>query len=303
VSKIYLRVFAGLGNQQFQYAFAKSIALKYNKQLILDCSYYLHRYHPVKEQGYPYPYKLDHFAIPEIKTDGFLRDIIGIINLRGISRRIYKLIVNKNWLFNFMPILVDQSKVAESILSGTRSIILCDYFQKNSNFECYAEEIKKYLTYQGELTESNRLYLEQIKSSKNSVSLHIRRKDYVEKSNVQNNFFYTSLEYYENSLSLLNEIEKIDKLFIFSDDIQWVKDNIILNYETVYIDNDGPDYQHQFLMSQCKNNVITNSTFSWWAAWLNGNKSKKICVPERWFADDTRADDIYIPEGWIKVKN
>ena len=88
--RLILRVFAGLGNQQFQYAYAKALAIKFNRELILDTSYFLRRYHPIKSQGYLYPYKLDFFNLNEKKTPFFLRELIGIINFRPITQKIYE---------------------------------------------------------------------------------------------------------------------------------------------------------------------------------------------------------------------
>jgi hypothetical protein len=303
VSMVYLRVFAGLGNQQFQYAFAKSLSLKYQNELVIDSSYFLKRYHPIKYQGFLYPYKLENFNINEPHTEGIRRELIGILTKRGKLRRIYQTLVNKNLLLKFLPVLIDQHNLSEKIFCSGRAIILCDYFQKSDIFENYCEEIRAAMSLKSDLTILNKSYLEIIKNSLCSVSIHVRRTDYVEKANVKNNFALVNIAYYLESLRIINSKENIDRLFIFSDDIDWVKKNIHFDYDVTFIEGNGPDYQHQYLMSQCKHNIISNSTFSWWAAWLNKNLDKIICVPSRWFADDMRSDDIYIPNSWTRVSN
>ena len=136
----------------------------------------------------------------------------------------------------------------------------------------------------------------------NSVSIHIRRGDYLDP---KYNGRYTGIcsrEYYEKSIKYIcNNIE--DPVFyVFSDDVQWVKNNIIIP-NAKYIEKDlfktYQDWYDMALMSVCKHNIIANSTFSWWGAWLNPNMDKTVIVPSRWF-QHSEAPDIY-PTGWIKV--
>ncbi len=112
-----------------------------------------------------------------------------------------------------------------------------------------------------------------------------------------------SNEYYTNAVKYLSQ--KIDdlKLFIFSDEPGWVKNNLRFNQETYYIENNTVDnsYEDFRLMSFCKHNIIANSSFSWWAAWLNDNPDKIIIAPIRWFnVKDIDTSDL-IPEEWIKM--
>lgn len=299
--KIVLRVFAGLGNQQFQYAFAKALSLKYNKELVLDDAYFLPRYHPIKAQGFYYPYKLKEFPLKEKYTNWINRELIGILCFRNKIQTLYQF-MQKLPLINFLPRLIVHSNFIEQEFIKNETFIVSGYFQKYDLFEEYASEIRKNLTYCNELSEENRKFLYEIKH-KDTVSLHIRRGDYVEKKNVANNFARISLSYFDCSIRYIADKVSIEKLIIFSDDIEWVKKNLLLDYNCIYIDNNGPDYQHQYLMSQCNHNIISNSTYSWWGAWLNPNKEKIVCVPTKWFESYKRNSDIYIPDSWMKIKN
>ena len=92
--------------------------------------------------------------------------------------------------------------------------------------------------------------------------------------------------------------------FIFSDDTKWVKNNLNLTTNTTFIDNNEPEYEHLFLMSQCKHQITANSTFSWWAAWLNMNPQKIILTPQYWYNDKHLNDTVIrIPKEWIKIDN
>lgn len=302
MNKIYLRVFAGLGNQQFQYAYAKALAVKYRKELILDISYFKPRFHPVRSQGYLYPYKLKHFNVPERNTGRLNREMIGIINMYGKFQKLYQTI-QKMPLFNqFLPILLTQGNFNESILSEDKNIILSGYFQKNDIFETIQKTIQDTFTYSGELSKENKRYLSAI-NKHTTVSIHLRRGDYVQKENVKNNFAPLTKEFFIRSIQYITKQTDISRLVIFSDDIEWVKENIVFPYKCIYIENNGPDYEHQYLMSKCNHQIISNSTYSWWAAWLNRNNNKIICIPEKWFRSSKRKNDIYIPSKWIKIGN
>ncbi len=127
-----------------------------------------------------------------------------------------------------------------------------------------------------------------------SVSIHVRRTDYL----TSNGFHpVQDLEYYEKSLNLIGEYERI---LVFSDDIEWCKANIRFK-NCIFIEN-LPDVESLWLMSMCENNIIANSSFSWWGAWLNKNPQKKVIAPRNWFGQQTiiNVGDI-IPKNWITI--
>jgi hypothetical protein len=127
-----------------------------------------------------------------------------------------------------------------------------------------------------------------------SVSLHIRRTDYV----TSNGFHpVQTVEYYEKALSLIGDYKNI---VVFSDDISWCKENLKFD-NTTFIEG-NKDYEDLWLMSLCDHNIIANSSFSWWGAWLNNNVNKKVVAPSNWFGQqaNTNTSDI-IPESWIKL--
>ena len=130
---------------------------------------------------------------------------------------------------------------------------------------------------------------------KQTTSIHVRRGDYLRFSHYH---FVQPLEYFLECIDMLkNETE----LFvIFSDDIEWCKNEIKLP-NCVYIENEK-DYIELYLMSLCKNNIISNSSFSWWGAWLNNNENKKVIGPTRWFGPSCGlpTKDI-LPDSWIKI--
>lgn len=175
------------------------------------------------------------------------------------------------------------------------------YFQTEKYFKNYEDIIRKDFEFKEPPKNIKNIeIIEKIKNS-NSVAIHFRRWDYALSKNsfiwIQNNDYYKkAVNYIEN---------KIDNpvFFFFSDDINWVKDNFKVNHECHYIDwNTGNDcHEDMRLMSLCKHNIIANSSFSWWWAWLNKNINKIVIAPEKWFQTDKINYSDVIPESWIKI--
>jgi hypothetical protein len=127
------------------------------------------------------------------------------------------------------------------------------------------------------------------------TSIHIRRGDYLKNTNYHP---IQPIEYYTKAIELVKDIT--DYFFIFSDDIDWCKNNLIGD-NFIYIDGEC-DYIDLFLMARCKNNIIANSSFSWWGAWLNKNENKIVIAPHLWFGPmiGENITDL-IPEKWVKI--
>ena len=137
-----------------------------------------------------------------------------------------------------------------------------------------------------------------------SVSVHVRRTDYVSLPNVSACLGdICTREYYQKALRLMSDKVPDAEFFFFSDDIQWVKKNLGDGLRCHYVDwNNGLDsFRDMQLMSLCKHHIIANSSFSWWGAWLNKNPGKLVVAPGKWFnLANMDAKDI-VPDDWIKV--
>ena len=139
-------------------------------------------------------------------------------------------------------------------------------------------------------------------SQTNSVSLHIRRGDYVSNQKTNQTHGTCDLDYYQRCITEIEKEVENPYFFVFSDEIEWVKENLKINHPAEYVDQNTGDksYEDMRLMSQCKHNVIANSSFSWWGAWLNSYPDKIVFAPKRWFASDKHNTKDLIPEGWKK---
>ena len=136
-----------------------------------------------------------------------------------------------------------------------------------------------------------------------SVCIHIRRGDYVE--DIITNQFHgvCNLDYYYRSIEYIASKIKNPYFFVFSDDPLWVKQNLILKYPCDYIDQNfgKKDYEDMRVISKCKHNIIANSSFSWWGAWLNINPNKIVIAPKNWFKSKAINTKDLIPESWFKI--
>jgi|TARA_R110002012_G_scaffold14048_4_gene58930 hypothetical protein len=163
------------------------------------------------------------------------------------------------------------------------------YFQSEKYFKHNRDYILDCFDFS---TEAEVQYKDVLKTK--TVSLHVRRGDYV---NLQNHHPLQPQEYYIKSLE---EVGGFDSILVFSDDISWCKENLILP-NAMYVEKQS-DVCDLKLMSLCDNNIIANSSFSWWGAWLNKSKDKKVVAPKNWFGPDKNLNDSdIVPEDWIKI--
>jgi len=185
-------------------------------------------------------------------------------------------------------------------LTNRENICIQGFFQTEKYFSNIRNQILTDFTITKPLNKNNQQILEKIIST-NSVSVHFRRGDYT-KERVAKIFGTCSENYYKKAIKIIqNKSEKNITLFIFSDDIKWVKNNIKFDNKTFFVDvNSGKQGIYDLiLMKNCKHNIIANSSFSWWGAWLNENLNKIVIAPTPWM-ENTENNDL-IPENWILV--
>lgn len=272
---VIVQLIGGLGNQLFQYAAAKSLAIEKKKKLCIDVSQF--------ENYKLHNYALNHFDI--------VSNIYNKPNkyLRKISSFFQKSIYYKEVEFRYNKDLMN--------LNGD-NIFLEGYFQSEKYFLKYEKEIRKDFEIISPFKKITKEAIKQIQKV-NSVSIHVRRGDYL-----TNPIHNTNKEkYYKNALKLIENRIEDPVFFVFSDDMDWVKLNFSTKLKTVFIDfNDAlTNFEDLKLMSSCKHNIIANSSFSWWGAWLNQNPNKIVIAPKQWFNDDSRYSKDVIPTSWAKI--
>ena len=219
----------------------------------------------------------------------------GKTNNRWVVDRIYDMIIGRLSLLNLKLKKDDFKNQLTSFIyqysSGTR------VNNPNNYFNEYTEEIKKIFRFDKILDEENTIIANDILENK-SVSLHIRRGDFLLKKN--HNHCVDLTKYYSEAIDQISKNFNKPKFFIFTDDPEWVTQNfsIISNFKVVNANKNINSFIDMYLMSLCKGNIIANSSFSWWGAWLNNNKDKIIFAPKKWFNDKSIKTNSLFLKTW-----
>lgn len=283
--KIIIKMGGGLGNQMFEYATAQTLAKKLNCGLEFDLSYFNH--------GYARPNELGIFGVVPKKTKDFRAQLYWFL------RKPLKYLKCEKFLglniYNEKTFIYE--KRFEQIQPNT---FVSGFFQSIKYFDAeLAREIFSFIAQpEGENKElSEKMNLE------NSVSIHIRRGDYLKSHHIN---FYNQLgqEYYTAAIEKIKEHTLNPQFYVFSDDVNWVEENLKLDNATYVKHNTGVNsWRDLMLMCRCKHNIIANSSFSFWGAFLNQNPQKMVIAPKIWFSGDDadkKTTDLF-PKDWILV--
>lgn len=187
---------------------------------------------------------------------------------------------------------------------GVTNLYLDGHYNSEKFFKRYRNEILEEFTLRKDL--QTREYLEiakEMNQSQASVSIHIRRGDYITNKNANKWHGVLDQEYYKNALNLVNQSNKNCCIYVFSDEIDWVKQNFKFLPRNSYFVSKHKfnSAQEMTLMSNCKHNIIANSSFSWWGAWLNKNENKTVIAPSKWIVNKfARSSDI-VPKEWYRI--
>lgn len=288
---IIVRLKGGMGNQMFQYATGRALALQHNVPLGLDLTYLLDR-SPRKNFTFR-EYNLGNFNI-EAKI--LSRNEIPLLYRRFFSGKLALLIDGvRNRLFSF-PGIEKGYAFDPSIQNLGPKTYLEGYWQSQKYFIDIQDTLRKDFTLK-HTSEKVAKLIDEIKSQ-NSVCVHVRRGDYV------GNEFHPviDMKYYEQALAIIEKEKSIDCLYVFDrDDIEWCKKNLTFKYKTVFVENDTNMAEAVVIMSSCNHFVMANSSLSWWVAWLGTYPEKKVIAPKKWFADETIDTSDLIPPEWIRI--
>lgn len=283
----------GLGNQMFQYAAALGLAERQNRPLRQDISEF--------EHYKIWPYQLDCLKVPQSIYRGppLARPVSSSLTARvfrkinpGHSFRIYR-----EPHFHFDP----------AVLTLTDNEILLDgYFQSPRYFEGAEALLREHFQPASPLTDIAAKWAARIEASPCSVSLHVRRGDYL---TVEASAMHTALDkgYYDRAVALMKDLVGLEtEFFLFSDEPDFIAEAFVgLPRAHVVRSDPSAPWEDMFLMARCKHNIIANSSYSWWSAWLNKDKHKRVIAPARWFTPDKLAAcnvlDLYLAD-WILLK-
>ena len=292
---IIVRLNGGLGNQFFQYAAGYSLAIKNQDVMKID----LINQSYSGQSSLPSEHEIMNFNIrAQIASEEEVKSFRTPYGALSSIKRIFNQKVLKRYFHDWHP----------EIMTLKGDVYLDGYFQSSQYFRQVSDELCKEFTLNKGLLTNCLDICDLINKERCSVSVHLRRGDYV--NNPRNKVLrdICSPDYFYKAISLLESEFNNVTLIVFSDDIEWVKNNLIWKANTIFIsdmlgkDKDSLSASEElFLMSNCHHNIISNSTFSWWGAYLNQNKKKMVIAPSLWNRSQIFKHNNIIPTGWILV--
>lgn len=288
----------GLGNQMFQYAAGRALAQRYDTELLLETSFY----NDERTGCTSRKFQLDHLQIrpTRIVENELVVDtevsFTFLGHLKTAAREVLHSGENKLQRFREQSPLYNQD-----FARLPDNIYLDGYWQSEHYFSKVINDIRSEFVPVTDVAGKCDELLQMI-GSYNSVSVHIRRGDYVTSPEVAFVHGVCAPDYYQTCMREISRQVESPLFVIFSDDIEWVKHNFNVPYRHILVEQDHsktPEVDLS-LMSLCNHNIIANSSFSWWGAWLNDNPEKIVYAPKKWFKDDRRTTDI-VPERWRTI--
>ena len=290
-NKIIVRLSGGLGNQMFQYSYALILSKKLNREILIDD--FILRDYPLKKKFTKRNFELN---IYKNQYNFFIKDFLNGIPKRGYFYSFFSKI--KIIFYNCYLITDSNIPSFNELKRIDKNIYLSGIFQEKIDYSKYKKIIIDFFSSKNiinkKLNFSNSI--KDLISKSNSVSIHVRRGDYLKKNNLQTHGLCT-LDYYRKAINYFVDKNSNINFFIFSDDLEWCKNNFNLTQNIFYCE--GSPLDDFVLMSLCKNNIIANSSFSWWSAFLNQNESKIVIYPQNWFTNKDLK--IYTPDDWIMI--
>ena len=285
---IIARLQGGLGNQLFQYAAAKGLASR------LNCGFKVENITSLTKD------RKRKLALDELHTQYHLateNEVRRFVKLPSLYRHAPSLfsLLSKN-IYREPHFHFDHSF---TLLQDP--VFLDGFFQSPKYFSNVNHDILKEFRIKTELSARIKEKCDELANT-NSISVHIRRGDFLNPKAI-NYHGILDKHYYETALELIKQkAGDHARFYFFSDDINWVSSNLLLPPNSELVSKStGSAIEDFFLMSNCKHNIIANSSFSWWPAWLNNNDKKIVIAPKNWFVDTSIITTDLIPEEWIRI--
>jgi hypothetical protein len=269
---IMLRLIGGLGNQLFQYATARALAIRKGCELVLDTTAFN-------------TYKLHSYGL------GNLNVRAPVVCPSVISR----------WGGGYHYREVSMAFDA-GLFDCPSPLYLEGYFQTELYFESARELLLEEFEVTAPLNDKTLNLLNELTSFETTVSVHVRRGDYVTNPSANAVHGTCGADYYRRARDYFVS-KLISPIFIiFSDDIPWARENLDFGQSAIFVDWNGAaaNYADLKLQSYCSHNIIANSSFSWWGAWLGKKPNKEVVAPEQWFKEGAHRGHSIVPSRWLR---
>lgn len=295
--KITIKLQGGLGNQLFQYATGRALSIATGANLVLDL------YHLCSTQAFsrletPRAYALHPYLVrAELlqPADNLLHAILP----SRVKRFLWSDIHYRKYNCSFGEDFVVPNIKAR--LSEQLPVLLDGFFQNEQYFSPIRQVLLEELQLQEALPLAYREWVAQATAT-NSVAVHIRRGDYVHNPSAAAFHGVLTETYYREAFNLISQKLDNPSYFFFSDDIDWVAGKFGDIPGSIFVKSSASTPHLDLeLMRLCRHQVIANSSFSWWGAWLNQYDDKIVIGPKNWFTDPAENAKIVLPGTWLRI--
>lgn len=285
---ITVRLHGGLGNQLFQYAAARALALRLGTEVQLDG-----RAAAAEEKTWLHP-ALHHFNVAVSEPNA-----LPPLKSRPLAYALWR-------RFGRSPRFLREQGLGLNapVLSAPDDTYLHGYFQTEKYFKDQAAQIRRDLEIITPPSAQNSDALDLVAKTPHATAVHLRRGDYVASAKAADTHGSVGQAYYTAALSkLAEELGATPQVFVFSNDPAWCEQSLDLPFPFKVFGHNGPDqhYEDLRLMAACEHHVIANSTFSWWGAWLGASPTQRVFAPSQWFAPNAPQNPDILPDHWHRV--
>lgn len=299
---IVIKIRGGMANQMFPYACAKALSLRMGTSLKIDARQYSEDIEPDIISQRSYGLKCFNISAPLVESQDLLYwfDQSILKKIKRFCSRFKPYYQREHIIEPVQNVVYRDPNIY--LLKTDKNIYLQGDFNSYRNFIDYEREIRKEFEFSVDPSEENKKIIEEM-SQVNSVAIHFRRGIILE---TNSNYLVLPLEYYLKAIDYIISSVDSPNFYLFSDDPQWVKDNIkIYGFPVRVIDHNDQrhNYEDMRLMSACKHVIMANSGFSWWAAWLGKKDGQIVIAPKHFWKNDiydVMNSDFY-PDNWIKL--
>jgi hypothetical protein len=291
VALTVVRVYGGLGNQLFQYATGRRVAVANDSALKLDLGWFAGN----TDRRYALaPFRIA--AAPATRDDISL--FLGRRPQDRLRRQWARLVLGARP----RRVRPRSTRFEPSILALRGCVYLDGYWQSERYFSDIRRLIREELTVKTELAGRNAAVAAEIRST-HAVSVHVRRGDYVSRPETAAVHGTCPLDYYDAAAARVVRSVPDARFFVFSDEPAWAAENLRLARAMTVVDHNGPGSEHEDLrlMTLCRHHIIANSSFSWWGAWLCDHPDKTVIAPKRWFRTDELDPTDIVPQEWERL--
>ncbi len=286
------QLMGGLGNQMFQYAIARAIALRHQAAVCLDVSLLDGAQPEITTRKYG----LGEFNVAVVDLDPSV--VQRMAERRGVLGVLQRVRDRYGPVHSRRMIYETRQTFDARLLGAEPPVYLSGYWQSEQYFIDVESIIRNDFTLGRPLSRTAERYRNEMRM--NSVSIHVRRGDYARNPAITKVHGLVPVDYYRAATARIGGDNPT--AFIFSDDLAWARENLHLGVATVFVDlnGDGTEHDELQLMASCTHHVIGNSTFGWWGAWLGERPETSVVAPRKWFVDPAFKTDI-VPQRWLRV--